>query len=78
MTDKELERALSEYVTTSEAAELMGMWVRSVRNLIKAERLKAVRVGRDWLVSKASISEYLKTKSTKGRPTKAKPRKMPS
>ncbi len=74
ISDQELMDALSDYVTTAEAAARLGMWVKSVRNLIKSGRLHGIKVGRDWLVKKSSIAQYPKTKSPKGRPTRARPK----
>ena len=72
ISEQELMQALSGYVTTGEAADLMGMWNKSVRNLIKFGKIKALKVGRDWLIAKSSIAEYQKTKSAKGRPTRVR------
>ncbi len=72
ISDKELMEALADYVTTAEAAERLGMWPKSVRNLLKAGRLHGLKVGRDWLVKKSSLAQYPKTKSPKGRPTRVK------
>ncbi len=72
ISEQELMQALAGYVTTGEAADLMGMWNKSVRNLIKFGKLKALKVGRDWLIARSSIAEYQKNKSAKGRPTRVR------
>ena len=70
---------LNEFMTTQEAAEKLGFHVKSVQNMVKNQTLHAIRFGRAWLVSRKSVSEYLK--NTKGmsrndprrKATKAKP-----
>jgi excisionase family DNA binding protein len=56
---------LNEFMTTQEAADKLGFHVKSVQNMVKKKTLQGIRVGRDWLISKQSVSDYLK--NTKGK-----------
>ncbi len=67
---------LSQYATTEQAAELLGVIPTSVNHLLVSGRLVGIKWGRDWLVYRPSIEEYLKTKSTKGRPPKNSPKRQ--
>jgi excisionase family DNA binding protein len=66
-TTKPQEKAmpdLAEFMTTKEAAEKLGFNVRTIPGMMKDKELEGIRFGRAWLVSKKSVSEYLK--KTKG------------
>ena len=56
---------LEEFMTTKEAAKKLGFHVKSVQNMVKKKTLQGVRFGHAWLISKESVSEYLK--NTKGK-----------
>ncbi len=71
--DPETPQDLSRYVTTKQAAEMLGVDRTQAARLVKAGKLKGVKLGHDWLVSRDSISKYLQTKSPKGRPPSKKP-----
>ena len=52
---------LAEFYTTQEAAEKLGFNVRSIPYMIKSKTLEGLKVGgKTWLVSKKSVTEYLK------------------
>lgn len=54
---------LAEYMTTNEASEKLGLTIRAVNRLVASKKLEGVRVGRMYLISRASIKSYLeKTK----------------
>ncbi len=55
-------------MTTREAAELLGVSTQRIRAMIAAGRLKAKRVGRDWLITRAELSKIGERKP--GRPPK--------
>lgn len=57
-------------LTTTEAAERLGITPRRVTMLIAAGRLAAVRVGRDWLIEPAALD------AVRHRPA-GRPRKRP-
>lgn len=54
---------LADYMTTQEAATKLGFHVKSIRNMLAAEKLSGIKLGREWLVSKKSVAEYLKQSS---------------
>ncbi len=51
---------LSEYLTTREAAKQLGFHIASIPYMLRHKRLDGVLVGHSWLVSKKSVSEYLR------------------
>lgn len=54
---------LNEFMTTQEAAKMLGFSVVSVRNMIYKKKLESIRFGRALLVPKKAVKEYLdKTK----------------
>lgn len=62
-------RAMDELLTTAEAAERLGLTVRAVQKMITAGRLEARRVGRDYIISAASLNS-IERRSPAGRPPK--------
>ena len=66
--------SLSDYVTTKQAAELLGIRHDSVHHLLLAGRLPGKKIGSTWLVSKPSIEEYFLTKSPGEQPPGGKPK----
>ena len=64
---------LNEYVTTRQAAELLGVNRFWIVRLIAAKKIKATKVGHNWLVFTPSLEIYLATKSKRGRPASGKP-----
>jgi excisionase family DNA binding protein len=50
---------LSDYMTTTEAAKVLGFHLRSVNYMARNKTLEAVKLGRTWLVSRKSVGEYL-------------------
>jgi len=48
-----------EQVTTKVAAELLGFTVQHVRRLVREGHLRGARLGRDWLIEKASINKLV-------------------
>jgi len=72
--DDEMTKDLTtKYITTARAAEILGVLPTSINHLIYQGKLKAEKVGRDWLVLAPSLAKYLATKSKRGRPSKGKP-----
>lgn len=51
---------LAEFMTTQEAAKILGFNARSIPYMIKTKTLDGVKFGRAWLVSKKSVKEYIK------------------
>jgi excisionase family DNA binding protein len=59
---------LSQWITTVEAAALMGCHRRHVRALVASGKLEAVRVGHLHLIRKASARAWVRDASGRGRP----------
>ncbi|MDX9690744.1 MAG: helix-turn-helix domain-containing protein [Alphaproteobacteria bacterium] len=55
---------LKEFMTTKEAAEVLGFHVKTIPLMVRNKTLYGVRFGRAWLVSRKSVKEYLE--KTKG------------
>jgi excisionase family DNA binding protein len=68
---------MTNYVTTSEAAEIIGCVDSRVRQLLRAGKVAGRRVGRDWLVDRASAERWRDSDRKPGRVPKAKPEKAP-
>ncbi len=49
-----------EFMTTNEAAELLGFHPSSIHKMIKSGKLQGERFGRDWMVYRQSVEDYLK------------------
>ncbi len=47
-----------ELLTTKQAAELIGYHPEYIRQLVKAGKLEAEKIGRDWLISKSKLLAY--------------------
>lgn len=61
-------------LSTKEASKILGISVRGVQKMIEEGRLKATRVGRDYVIFKESL-ENIERKSNAGRPPKPKTEK---
>lgn len=58
-------------LTTTEAAEKLGVGLRQVQSLIKQGRLPAVKRGRDWFIDENDLElESVKNRPITGRPKK--------
>ncbi len=64
---------LTQYVTTKQAAEMLGVNRFRVVQLLLNGRIKGIKPGHDWLVFTPSIERYRVTKSPKGRPPSRAP-----
>ncbi|GAB4504358.1 MAG: hypothetical protein Fur0043_13520 [Anaerolineales bacterium] len=51
---------LSEFMTTKEAAEVLGFHVKTIPMMVRNKTLEGIRFGRMWLVSRKSVAEYKK------------------
>lgn len=60
-----------QMLTIRQIAEDLGVSVPRVHQLIKENRLKAEKVGRDWIVSNVALTDDVRNRPT-GRPTKTK------
>lgn len=64
-----MSKDLTQYVTTKQAADLMGVAQDHVNHLLLVGKLRGVKPGGwNWLVYLPSIEKYLETKSARGRP----------
>jgi excisionase family DNA binding protein len=57
-------------LTTKEAAERMGVSTRRVQAMIKAGRLSASKMGRDWVIYEAEVERVEQQQRKPGRPRK--------
>ena len=57
---------MAKQITTVEASRLTGYNRDHIRRLILACKVKGERIGRDWLVDKISLLDYLKQAEKKG------------
>ena len=64
-----MSKDLTQYVTTKQAAELLGVEQSHIRLLLGRNKLRGIKPGgRDWLVFRSSLGEYLGSKSKRGKP----------
>jgi len=66
-------RDLTKYVTTREAAEMLGVNRFWIVRLLASEKIKGRKLGHDWLVFAPSLEKYLANKSKRGRPASGTP-----
>ena len=57
-------------ISTAEAARRLGITANRVRALIEAKRLKAIKVGREWLINPKDLAAVSNRKP--GRPKSRK------
>lgn len=73
-TPEPANRDFTQYVATKQAADMLGVDHQHVAHLLKAGKLKGIKLGHDWLVFLPSVHTYAKTKSPKGRPASRRPK----
>ena len=49
----------NEYMTTSEASETLGYTIQHTRHLLREGQLQGSKMGRDWIVLRESVAEYV-------------------
>ena len=59
---------MEKLLTTQEAGKILGVGRLRVRQLISEGRLPAIKIGRDWIISKDDLSKVANRKN--GRPRK--------
>lgn len=64
MTEKE-----PQMLTTTQAAERLGVTRPAIQKLIETNRIPAKRFGRYWVLSAKDVDEYARTRKV-GRPAK--------
>ncbi len=60
----------TELIGLSEAAKLSGLTHDHLRRIAREGKLKAVKVGRDWLITKEALNAYLASDRKPGRKAK--------
>ena len=65
---------LTKYVTTRQAAEMLGVETDHINHLLIAKKLRGVKLGYSWLVFVPSVEKYAETKSNRGRPRSRTPK----
>lgn len=58
MSDKKQDNGLPEWITTTEAAEIMGIHIESVRRLCRNKTIRCRRFGRTWMVNSEDAENY--------------------
>lgn len=51
---------LAEFMTTKEAAKVLGFHVKRIPTMVRNKTLHGIRFGKVWLVSRESVKGYLK------------------
>jgi excisionase family DNA binding protein len=58
---------LADYMTVQETAEKLGFHVDHVRRMRRQGVLEAFKIGSTWLISKASVDQYLASTAGTGK-----------
>lgn len=53
-----------EFMTTSEASEALGYTIQHTRLLMRQGRIHGSKIGRDWMVLRESVAEYVTQRNT--------------
>jgi len=70
-----MSKDLTQYVTTKQAAELLGVDRTHINRLLIEKRIKGVKVGGwNWLVFLPSLEKYQHTKAHSGKPSSRPPK----
>ena len=57
---------VDQWVTTTEAAQISGYHVEHIRRLIRDGHILARKWGKEWMVDKSSLLDYLKIEKKPG------------
>lgn len=49
-----------DYYTAPEVSKLLGVHYQSVMNWVRSGKLRAVKLGRVWRISKEALAEFVK------------------
>jgi excisionase family DNA binding protein len=55
-----------EWITTQEAAEILGVTRQHIAYLIREGIIEGQKIGRDWLTTRVAVEEYLKNRPKPG------------
>ena len=61
---------IGELISLQEAAEYAGLAKRSLHNYSQQGRLKAKKIGRMWVTTRAAVDEYLQSRHLENIPRK--------
>lgn len=61
-----------EFISLAEASVVCRLSHDHLRRLAEQGKLKAQKIGRNWVTTRQAVEEYLKTRRTPGRPKKKK------
>jgi excisionase family DNA binding protein len=56
-----------EWLTTKQAAELIGYNAEYIRKLAQSGKISAQKLGRDWVIRRADLLAYTRSVTRKGR-----------
>ena len=59
-------------VSTQQAAEITGLHVETIREYLRAGRIKATRIGRTYVIDERDLRRFMATPRKPGRPPKEK------
>lgn len=62
---------VSEMLPTKQAAARLGLAARTVKDHCADGRIKAEKIGRDWLIEEAEVERYKRERKPRGRRPKA-------
>ncbi len=66
MTEAKMPAIGEEWLTTDDAARLSGYTEAYMRQLALRKRVKAFKVGRDWLLNRAELLDYARAMKALG------------
>jgi excisionase family DNA binding protein len=70
---KDLTKFAEKFVTTKEAAEMLGVATEHVNRLLIGGKIEGSKMGKVWVVFVPSLEKYLTGKSKRGRPSSGAP-----
>jgi excisionase family DNA binding protein len=57
-------------VSTQQAAEIMGLHIQTIREYLRAGRIKAQRIGRVYVIDERDLRRFMAVERKPGRPRK--------
>ncbi len=61
-------------ISLTEASEISGLGADYLRKIAETGRLKAKKIGRNWVTTSAAVTEYLESRNFKNIPKKYRDR----
>ena len=59
---------LDELIPLSEASEISGLSSDHLRRLAEQGKLKAQKIGRNWVTTRKDVEDYIQERKSPGRP----------